>query len=56
MTGGGALKICNQALRKIRERLRENPAQAEAAYKLLIDREPRYYGDNVDLESERVNC
>jgi hypothetical protein len=56
MTGGGALKIYNQALKKIREHLRDNPVQAEAAHNLLIDREPRYYGDDVDLDSECENC
>ena len=55
MTGGGALKIYNQALKKIREHLRENPVQAEAAHNLLIDREPRYYGDNIELDSESEN-
>jgi len=56
MTGGGALKIYNQALKKIREHLQDNPVQAEAAHNLLIDREPRFYGDNVDPDSESVNC
>ena len=55
MTGGGALKIYNQALKKIRGHLRDNPVQAEAAHNLLIDREPRDYGDNVDLDSESEN-
>jgi len=56
MTGGGALKIYNQALKKIREHLQDNPVQAVAAHNLLIDREPRFYGDNVDPDSESVNC
>ena len=56
MTGGGAFKIYNQALKKIRLHLRDNPGQAEAAHNLLIDREPQYYGDTVDLDSEYENC
>jgi hypothetical protein len=56
MTGGGALKIYNQALKKIREHLRHNPAQAQAAHNLLIDREPRYYGDGIDLDIDRDHC
>ena len=55
MTGAGALKIYNQALRKIREHLRNNPVQAEAAHNLLIDREPGYYGDIFDLHSGGEN-
>ncbi len=56
MTGGGALKIYNQALKKIREHLRDNPVQAKAAHNLLIDREPRYYCDSIDLDSEHESC
>lgn len=50
MTGGGALKIYNQALTKIRKHLRNNPAQAEAARNLLIDRGPRFYRDGIDSQ------
>jgi hypothetical protein len=55
MTGGGAIKIYNQALKKIRKYLRNNPVQAEAARNLLIDREPRHYGDDVNLDIECEN-
>lgn len=52
MTGEGARNIYNQALTKIREYLRDNPAQSEAAHNLLTDRESRYYGDSIDLDIE----
>lgn len=54
MTGEGARKIYNQALTKIREYLRRNQEQSEAAHNLLIDRESRYYGGRtVRLDMDR---
>jgi DNA-directed RNA polymerase sigma subunit (sigma70/sigma32) len=42
MTGEGARKIYNQALSKMRDYLKDNPARSEAVHNLLIDRESRY--------------
>jgi hypothetical protein len=56
MTGEGARQIYDKALAKMREYLRENPARLKAAHNLLVDREPRHYGDKVDPDSECEKC
>jgi len=56
MTGEGARKIYNQALSKMRDYLKNNPARSEAAHNLLIDRESRYYGNAIELDVEHDGC
>jgi hypothetical protein len=56
VTGEGARKIYLHALMKIREYLKENPGRREAAHNLLVDCEPRSYGDSIDMDIERDGC